>query len=275
MAKRKTKSKEDEIVSHISKQLNSKPAQRELKKLGPREIDWSDSTKYSTDVFVPSLIAVAPILKSHLNALFRGPLELETLLAKTLKEISDRGDKSSEKIIRKFAKKAGGLIGVSKELVSRFLVAQTITKVIEDFIPNSDVFKGQVVVNGSSLYPDIYLNDSSDLYSKLPVQKRGGRAIDGPCRNGKGQPSKAPNGLEIKTKRGTSIRVDCHAPNPGLHLVINWDTDDDGFIEIEDISLAYIRLSDYTECARNAKATTVKYSFNADPFISLLDGKKK
>ena len=39
---------------------------------------------------------------------------------------------------------------------------------------------------------------------------------------------------------------------------------------VSDVRVAFLRASDYRESERNTTATTVKYSFNGDRFVSLL-----
>ena len=39
---------------------------------------------------------------------------------------------------------------------------------------------------------------------------------------------------------------------------------------VNDVRVAFLRRFDYRESARNTTATTVKYSFNGDQFVSLL-----
>ena len=43
----------------------------------------------------------------------------------------------------------------------------------------------------------------------------------------------------------------------------------DHFFTITDILVAFLQASDYRESGRNTTATTVKYSFNGERFVSL------
>ena len=82
------------------------------------------------------------------------------------------------------------------------------------------------------------------------------------------RPVRVPDGLEIKTCR-ERIAVDCHHPHAGLHLVLLF-TEAARLFAVEDVRIAFLRAGDYRESERNTTATTVKYSFNGDYFVSLL-----
>ena len=122
-----------------------------------------------------------------------------------------------------------------------------------------------VKLHGNSIYPDLILLNHT--YDFLPTQSRG-NPIEGPCLRGK-RPSNVPDGCEIKTNRGSRIRVDAHGAHPGLHLGITWDLQN-GEVAINGVWAAYIRIADHRESGRNVKVTTVKYSFGHDLFVSLL-----
>jgi hypothetical protein len=76
-----------------------------------------------------------------------------------------------------------------------------------------------------------------------------------------------PDGLEIKTCRGR-IAVDCHYPHAGLHFVLLF-TETDKIFTVNDLRVAFLQARDYRKAEINTKATTVKYSFNGDSFISI------
>jgi hypothetical protein len=82
------------------------------------------------------------------------------------------------------------------------------------------------------------------------------------------RPVRVPDGLEIKTCRKL-IAVDCHHPHAGLHLVLLF-TEKARMFPVNDVRVASLRSSDYRESERNTTATTVKYSFDGERFISLL-----
>ena len=78
--------------------------------------------------------------------------------------------------------------------------------------------------------------------------------------------------MEVKTGRDV-IAVDCHHPHTGLHLVVLFDESTGEFC-VRDICVAFLGRKDYREAGRNTTATTVKYSFKGEKFISLLHASK-
>lgn len=82
------------------------------------------------------------------------------------------------------------------------------------------------------------------------------------------RPVRVPDGLEIKTCRDR-LAVDCHHPHAGLHLVLVF-AEAARIFAVKDVCVAFLRSSAYRESERNTTATTVKYSFNGDRFVSLL-----
>lgn len=269
-----TLSREQKVLSHIRSQVSDRKASEELKRLGGR--DWNSRVTESIEFFVPVLVSMAPKLVQRLEVVFQGPSRLLQLFAsKEFKAVvnSVENDPASYQSLQKIEQDGRTLAEGTLELVTKYLVAQQITKVIEAFL--QETFGESVKTNGASLYPDIYRVESEAFYSMLPIQrskKKGQDLVDtihGPCVNGNGQPSKVPDGLELKSKRGAGIRVDCHAAHPGMFMVITWSTVKQ-ILVVNDIALAYVRSFDYSECKRNTKATTVKYSFGGERFISLL-----
>lgn len=264
------------IEKHILGQVNSSESIKELEDLGK---DWVKRVNDGVRYFVPKLVVTAPKLVERLSVVFQGPGELLNQLdSPAFKAFSEKIanlDPELHKTLEGFELNSRRFASGTLELVTKYLVAQQITKVMEAFL--TDSFDGLVKCNGASLYPDLYQISSEPYYSTLQRQrsKTKGKSkevvetIHGPCVNGSNQPSKVPDGVEIKSKKGKSIRVDCHAAHAGLHLVLTWTTKKSMMV-VNDISLAYIRTCDYTECKRNSKATTIKYSFGAQPFISLL-----
>ncbi|MDE2506784.1 MAG: hypothetical protein KGM43_06210 [Planctomycetota bacterium] len=77
-----------------------------------------------------------------------------------------------------------------------------------------------------------------------------------------------PVGLEIKTCRD-QLRVDCHHPHAGLHLALVLKESNRTYV-VNDLCVGFLQSSDYHEAGRNTSATTVKYSFNRNRFVSLL-----
>jgi hypothetical protein len=56
------------------------------------------------------------------------------------------------------------------------------------------------------------------------------------------RPARVPDGLEIKTLPKTKVRVDCHNPHPGLHLVVlhNAKKADNAPKKVLDILIAFL-----------------------------------
>jgi hypothetical protein len=155
---------------------------------------------------------------------------------------------------------------VLRASVTGEVVSNVVTKYLLDHHPASALRS-----NGRSDYPDIYLSTLD--YSALPEFKRKkkvtaedeyGAAVKGKQK----RPVRVPDGLEIKTCRNR-IAVDCHHPHAGLHLVLLF-TETAKIFTVNDVRVAFLRASDYRESERNTTATTVKYSFNGDRFVSLL-----
>jgi hypothetical protein len=127
--------------------------------------------------------------------------------------------------------------------------------------PNSDLRP-----NGKSDYPDLWLRTKD--YSHLPRRSRGAKSYGAALVGKPSRPVRVPDGLEVKTSRNT-IRVDCHHNHVGLHLVMVF-TEQPNEFRVEDLAVAFLKSSDYRRCDRNTTATTDKFSFNGDRFISLL-----
>lgn len=146
------------------------------------------------------------------------------------------------------------------------VVSNVVAKYLMDHYPNSALKS-----NGRSDYPDLYLAMLD--YSALPqfTRKKKVTAEDeyGAALKGKEKrPVRVPDGLEIKTCR-TRIAVDCHHPHAGLHLVLLF-TEVERMFTVNDVRIAFLKSSDYRESERNTTATTVKYSFGGERFVSLL-----
>lgn len=155
---------------------------------------------------------------------------------------------------------------VLRESVTGEVVSNIVTKYLLDHDPDSSLKS-----NGRSDYPDVY--DSTLEYSMLPAfaRKKKSATISefGAATKGKAKrPVRVPDGLEIKTCRGR-IAVNCHHPHAGLHLVLLF-TEVKRLFTVKDVCLAFLCATDYRESERNTTATTVKYSFNGNRFVSLL-----
>lgn len=80
------------------------------------------------------------------------------------------------------------------------------------------------------------------------------------------RPVRIPDGLEVKTCRD-AIKVDCHHPHVGLHLVVVFAAVP---YKVLDVAVAFLKAADYKQAERNTTATTEKFSFGGARFTSLL-----
>ena len=164
-------------------------------------------------------------------------------------ELVDRIDVALGFVLNQLASVTGNLVS---DIVTQYLTA---------------TYPGELLrSNSKSDYPDLYLSSSD--YSALPRHRRSGVEIGASVKGDAARPARVPDGLEIKTARGRA-GVDCHFPHLGLHLLIEFDEQDDGF-HVSDISAAFLAKSDYRIAKRNTEATTVKASFGRTRFVSLL-----
>lgn len=228
----------------------------ELSGYPPREMKWADRSRVVADKLVPWLEDIAPNLKTYVEDVLNAPMNLRQLWEQVCKE-----SKLSPQMRAEFDHQLK-LDDVLRESVT----GEAVSKAVTMFLTNQNI---DFQSNGRSDYPDLFLRSTD--YSGLAKFRRKpgevqefGAALKGSDR----RPVRVPDGLEIKTCRD-QIRVDCHHPHAGLHLVVVFSEDARRF-DVTDVSLAFLKASDYREAARNTTATTVKYSFNGDRFVSLL-----
>jgi hypothetical protein len=152
------------------------------------------------------------------------------------------------------------------------LQSQQISAEVQRYLLSSECFGKSILGNGNSIYPDLIRSDVD--YNFLPFQNRN-QIIHGPCLKNKKKPkpSNVPDGCEIKTNKSKTVRVDAHGAHPGLHLAFTWEYYGNK-INILDIWIAYIRISDHTISDGNVDVTTKKRSFGHSPFLSILRGEK-
>jgi hypothetical protein len=154
------------------------------------------------------------------------------------------------------------------------ITSEVISKVVSKFLTDTHPEFG---CNGRSDYPDLYL--ATFDYSGLPGfrRQRGTDASSDHASKEKygaafkghpGRPVRVPDGLEIKTCKD-QVRVDCHHHHPGMHLVLVY-TESDRWYSVSDILVAFLRESDYYVSRLNTGATTRKWSFTGERFVSLL-----
>ena len=232
-------------------------AQADLCIYRPDTMDWSVRALATADSLVPWLVQVAPALKGHVQDVLNAPALLRSMWASIRKHVN-LPKEQVEAFDRQLA-----LDDVPRESVTGEVVSNVVSKFLIEHHPDSALRS-----NGRSDYPDLYL--ASLDYSALPqFKKKKVTAEDeyGAAVKGK-RPVRVPDGLEIKTCR-QRIAVDCHHPHAGLHLILLFSEAARTFT-VEDLRVAFLRASDYRESERNTTATTVKYSFNGDQFVSLL-----
>ncbi|MFH1741800.1 MAG: hypothetical protein ABIH23_22580 [bacterium] len=254
------------VAQHIFRQFRDSIAQRELREMGPSSAEWDERTERTIRTLLPRLVDLAPQVAEEIPRRLNCILTVKDLLAKPI------GDQvvSILKELRMTEAPAYqewlGMCRENAELAARMvgnLQSQQVSREIQEFIVEtlSDV----VYPNGGSIYPDLVMHECD--YSILPKQSRM-EPVEGPCLRGN-RPSNVPDGCEIKTNKGTTIKVDAHGAHCGLHLGITWSLVRSR-VKINGVWAAYIRKADHRESSRNVAVTTVKYSFGHSHFVSLL-----
>ncbi len=240
------------VLKIILRQIDD--AKSDLGQYQPDTINWTSRAKEAARKIVPWLCREAPALKSFAEDVLNAPVQLRRMWS----QIRPHGDLPREQI-EAFDRQLT-FDDVLRESVTGEVISKVVAKFLLDH--NSDF-----QCNSRSDYPDLFLGSAD--YTSLPNHRRGHDAVYGAALKGTPRrPARVPDGLEIKTCRG-QIRVDCHHPHPGLHLALIVGEIDRVFV-VTDIRLAFLRLADYREAARNTTATTVKYSFGGDRFVSVL-----
>ena len=242
------------VLTFIKQQIRY--AESELAQYQPREMNWADRSRTSSAKLIPWLEKAAPGLKSYVEEVLNAPVSLRELW----KQVRNQS-KLPEQTKAEFDR----LLKLD-DVLRESLTGEAVSKVVTLFLTaqNTD-FQS----NGRSDYPDLFLQ-SADYSGLATFQRhRGGDEEFGAALKGADRrPVRVPDGLEIKTCRDT-IRVDCHHPHAGLHLTVVFSETERRFT-VGDIRVAFLKSADYREAARNTTATTVKYSFNGDRFVSLL-----
>ena len=249
-----------DVLATVGSQIEA--ARVDLDNYRPEAMDWNKRATAAAHHLVPWLIGVAPGMKDHVQDVLNAPALLRSMWA-TIRPHVDQPKEQLEAFDRQLA-----LDDVLRESVTGEVVSNIVTRYLLAHHPASALKS-----NGRSDYPDIY--DSTLDYSALPAFKRKKKASAedgyGAALKGKGErPVRVPDGLEVKTCRNR-IAVDCHHPHAGLHLVLLF-TEAALLFAVSDVRIAFLRSSDYRESARNTTATTVKYSFSGDRFVSILTG---
>ncbi|WP_397571584.1 hypothetical protein [Schlesneria sp. T3-172] len=239
----------------INRQIDE--ALPDLEKYRPTAMQWHQRAKHAAAIFVPWLESNALAIKAYVEGTLNAPSELRRMWM----EIRPHVHLPREQI-EAFDLQLS-LDDVLRESVTGEVVSNVVTKFLLGH--HSDLKS-----NGRSDYPDVYVSTLD--YSGIPEFKRdksGDEETYGAARKGKEQrPVRVPDGLEIKTCRN-HIRVDCHNPHAGLHLALVF-TEASRLFTVSDLRIAFLRSADYRESGRNTTATTVKFSFNGERFVTLL-----
>jgi len=246
------------ILETIHTQIEE--AATDLGKYRPNTVDWKQRTRSAAEQLISWLVVATPGLKLYVEGVLNAPVTLR-LLWKSIRMHVQLPTEQLEAFDQQLK---------LDEVLRDSLTGETVSNVVSRYLierhPDSSLRS-----NGRSDYPDLY--DSTQDYSALPVFKRKtkdtaedeyGASLKGKQR----RPVRVPDGLEIKTCRDR-ISVDCHHPHAGLHLVVLFRVTAHRYL-VDDVLLAFLRAADYRESARNTTATTVKYSFGGDRFVSLL-----
>lgn len=245
------------VLAHVRSQIDS--AASDLNKYRPVALNWHDRALQTAEELVPWFVGVAPGMKDHVQDVLNAPVTLRSLWKSIRKHVNLPAEQ-----IEAFDRQLT-LDDVLRESVTGGVVSNVVTQYLIDHGPQSGLRS-----NGRSYYPDLYLANRD--YSALPQSKKVkdaeqdeyGTTLKGVQK----YPSRVPDGLEVKTCR-KRIAVDCHHPHAGLHLVVLF-TEVSRAFTVTDVCVAFLWFSDYRESKRNTTATTVKYSFGGDRFVSVL-----
>ena len=237
-------------------------AQDELKKISTDKFDWVSRTKYTLEILIPELPSLAKRISYNVPRKLNSAHYLANIVESGFKFKNDNNEFNNwYDSLKSEVSNTQSLIG--------HLESQQVSAEIQRQIITDEIFSKIVYENGNSIYPDLILYEHK--YDDLDFQDRK-KPIDGPSLQGKKKPrpSNVPDGCEIKTNRGTKIRVDAHGAHPGLHIGVTWDFEESEVV-VNGVWIGYVRIVDHKESGRNVSVTTVKYSFGHSLFISLLE----
>jgi len=246
------------VLATITAQIDA--AEGELKRYRPDSVGWRDRALSTARALLPWLIENAAGIQKYVQDVLNAPVVLRSMWNAIRAQLTLPREQI-EAFDRQF-----DLDEVLRESVTGEVVSSVVTKYLIQNYPAAALKS-----NGRSDYPDLYLTTEDS--SALPAfkRKKKGAADDeyGAALKGKlKRPVRVPDGLEIKTCRDR-IAVDCHHPHAGLHLVLLF-TESARVFTVSDLRVGFLTSGDYREAGRNTTATTVKYSFGGDRFVSLL-----
>jgi hypothetical protein len=225
-------------------------------------IPWRERVEQTATRIIPFLVEKAPGVIKETRHRLNSPLRARQLANEDwIDEMARTSDQ--KKKVRMLRTCLDLVVNLSEDIKSQQISLQ-LQKVLSD----AGLFTQlQIERSSGSLYPDLYFKDYD--YSKLPLHTKKNK-VEGPNRRKNGTPSNVPDGCELKTNEGHRIKVDAHAPHPGLHLALTWNFGQEGFIQVNGMWIAYLRKCDYTKGNANVVATTLKHSFGQGLFCSLL-----
>ncbi len=239
-----------QVRQYILRQIER--GQNELTTLTP-SIGWVERVRRTADTFVPRIVASAELLLRHIESSLNSPAVVRVIWHEVRECLED------ERLIEEM----DNALEQEARLLS-VITGDTVSKLIADFLCEQ---YHDLAQNNRSTHPDLYFSTAD--YSSLPKRKRG--LAVGPALRG-GRPTSVPDGIEIKSNRGSRIRVDSHHDHQGLHLALTFDYEGDSW-RARNLYLAYLAKADYTRAERNTTATTEKFSFGHAPFISVVTGR--
>lgn len=244
------------VLASITQQIEE--ARDDLGHCRPHEVEWAARAKATAQTLIPFLVAAAPALQAYVQDVLNAPGHLRRMWREIRANVN-----LPEEQLEAFDRQLS-LDDVLRESVTGEVVSKVVTKYLLEHGP-------ALKTNGRSDYPDVFLGSVD--YSGLPTFRRQrsteDEAYGAALKGAQKRPVRVPDGLEIKTCRD-QIRVDCHHPHAGLHLVLVFG-ETQRFFTVTDLRVAFLRQADYHEARRNTTATTVKYSFAGERFVSLFE----
>jgi len=248
------------ILNHLLNQLHSPDNKNDLLFLSKQHnCDWEKRAEQTINYIVPRLKNISEGMVMEIPK----KLNASGILNRKLDEGANKFNHLPEVIafIESIREHATAFTEITEDYES-----QQISASVQKYISNK--LSDDLYSNSKSSHPDFVLKNLD--YSHLPYQKKKNPVV-GPClKKTTNSPSNIPDGLELKSTKGSKIKVDAHSLHVGLHLGITWNFTNISEIEINGVWLAYITYQDYKKSSENVITTSPKYSFGHDPFISLI-----
>jgi len=245
-----------ELVSNILKHVLSQIEEDKTKLLSiePISVDWHMRTTYAANETIPKLVKIARKLLEEVQTALNSPGIVRERWHAIREETPGIDTTKADALDEALRYEQKLLTEMTGEIVSECICGVLCEKV-------------GLTKNNRSTYPDLYWPEAD--YRLLP--KRTKVYPTGPAKKGK-HPSNIPDGLEVKSQRRLSIRVDSHHPHQGMHLVVTFG-EVEGKWACHDLWIAYLSQGDYTQATRKTTATTEKFSFGGKRFVSVLTGR--